>query len=210
MGMRRILLSCLLGATAEAQQVSLAAMTDNGLAREVAAAERFELTRLEDQAHLRRFIETKLLVRVPDRGRGFVVDYRVGSHATANRHLYRYARLYTRCFIERLAGQYRRKFGGQLRVNSLARTCRYQERLARRNGNAVPCDQSSHVTGATVDIGYLGVPKRGKRWIEGVLLELERADLVQATKEHGQPVYHVMVYPTYAQARACPVRGRPL
>lgn len=208
--MRAIVMLVFLPLAARGQTVSLSGAADSALAREVEAAARFELTRLEDQAHLRRFIGEGLLVRVPNSGRGFVIDYRIGGRATANRHLYRYARPYTRCFIERLADQYRRKFGGRLHVNSLVRTCRYQERLAHGNDNAVSCDQSSHVTGATVDIGYIGIPRRGRRWIEGVLLELERAGLVQATKERGQAVYHVMVYPTYAQARVCPVRGGAL
>lgn len=190
---------------------SLNGFADNGLAREVAAAAQYNLTRLTDQDHLRQFIDAQILVQAPARGPGFTLDYRMGGHATKNRGLYRAARPYTKRFITRLGAQFAAAFPGRrFTVTSLVRTCAYQERLRRHNRNAASCEKTSHTTGVTVDIRWLELRTAEKRWIEGVLVSLERQGLVQATKENGQAVYHVMVYPPYRTHRpSSTVASRP-
>lgn len=194
--MRYLIMVFCVARTATAQ--SLSGFSDNGLAREVAATQQYNLTRLTDQKHLRQFLDAQILVRVPMRGTGFELDYRIGGHANANAHLYRTARPYTKRFVTRLGAQFAIRFPGRrFVVTSLARTCAYQERLRRRNPNAAPCEKTSHTTGATIDIRWLELRRAERRWMESVMLSLERQGLVQATKELGQPVYHVMVYPPY-------------
>ncbi|MDP3985580.1 MAG: DUF5715 family protein [bacterium] len=179
-------------------QVSLNAYADRGLEREGEAVKRFNLTRLTDQEMLKRLISQGHLVEVPKRGKGFTLGS-IGGHASRNRHLYRYVRTYTKRFIVRFSEQYAARFGRSYRIGSLVRTCKYQERIARRNGNAAACADTSHTTGATVDLNWRTMTPAGRKWAESVLLDLEARNLIQATKEHGQPVYHVMVYPTYAR-----------
>lgn len=192
----------ILAMPARAATQSLDGFADRGLDREVAAVERFNLTRLRDQEQLRIFIEARILVRVPNRRAGFILNDRVGYHATKNRHLYGYARPYTSRFIRRLGAQFALRFPGRhFVVTSLVRTCMYQRRLARGNGNATTCEKSSHVTGTTIDIRWSDLSRMERRWMEGSLLTLERRGLIQATKENGQPVYHVMVYPHYMHYR---------
>ncbi len=180
-------------------EASLNSFVDGGLDREQEAVRRYDLTRLRDQEHLHRFVRVGLLVAVPEHGTGFYLDPRIGGHADGNHWLYRYARAYTRRLIVRLGAQYHARFGDAFMVTSLVRTCRYQERLARKNANAVGCDETSHVTGATVDIHRGTMRPRAREWVRRVLIELEARELVQATEERGQPVFHVMVFPEYAR-----------
>ncbi len=180
-----------------AGQASLNAFQDNGAAREAEAVLKYDLTRLRDQQHLKQFIDAGLLARVPDNGLGFYTDRGIGGHADLNRVYYRYARPYALRFIRRLGKQFHEKFRRSFVVTSLVRTCKYQERLQSGNPNAIPCDRTSHITGATVDISYSFMNSAQRTWIEGVLLRLEERGFIQATKERIQPVYHVMVYPQY-------------
>lgn len=196
--MRSLVSFMILALPARAATQSLDGFADRGLDREIAAVERFNLTRLRDQEQLRVFIGARILIRIPNRRAGYILDDRVGYHATKNRHLYGYSRPYTVRFIRRLGAQFALRFPGRhFTVTSLVRTCAYQKRLARGNGNATTCEKSSHVTGATADIRWSDLNRAERRWMEGTLLTLERRGLIQATKENGQPVYHVMVYPHY-------------
>ncbi len=201
--MRQIfLIFCALPAVAQAP---LNGFADNGLDREVVAAAQFNLTRITDQNQLRDFIGAGILVKVPARGAGFVLDDRIGGHASANGNLYRSARPYTERFLTRLGAQFVARFHGRhFVVTSLARTCAYQERLRRSNHNAAPCEKTSHTTGATLDLRWSDLTGRERRWIEGVLTSLEAQGLIQATKEHFQMVYHVMVYPPYRSYHPMP------
>ena len=177
---------------------SLNGFEDRGLAHEGDAVQRHDLTRFIDQAQLKRAIDQKLVVRVPDKAPGFYLDSRIGRHASKNRQYYRYARPYTLRFLRRLGQQYQTKFHDTFMVSSLVRTCRYQERIAGGgNGNAAKCEETSHTTGATVDLHLRTMTPKGREWMRGVLLSLEAKGLILATEEHGQPVFHVMVLPPY-------------
>lgn len=178
---------------------SLNGRTDDGIDKEQAAVKKFDLSRFQDQTVIRRAIKQRLLTRVPARGRGFYLDRKIGVHASGNRHLYRYARPYTRQFIFWLGRQYQRRFHGSFKVTSLVRSCSYQLRLSRSNTNAVTCEATSHTTGATVDIAKRGMSSVGQKWMRKTLLNLERRGLIQATEERRQPVFHVMVYPLFSR-----------
>lgn len=178
---------------------SLNGRTDDGMEKEQAAVKKFGLSRFKDQTVIRRAIKQRLIVKVPTRGRGFFLDRNIGSKASGNRYLYRYARPYTRQFIVWLGREYHRRFHGSFKVTSLVRSCAYQRRLSEGNTNAVACENTSHTTGATVDIAKRGMSSAGKKWVRKILLGLERRKLLQVTEEHRQPVYHIMVYPLFTR-----------
>lgn len=182
---------------AHAQTATLQARRDHGLAREAQAVRRFDLTRLRDEDHLRRAVSRHLLQRVGDQQRGFVLDEGIGSRAENDRGLYRTLRPWTYNFLRRLGAQYFARFRNSFTVTSMTRTIAYQRRLRSGNANAAPANLSSHTTGATLDISWRGMTRPQIVWLSDILLRLERQELVQATREFQQPVFHVMVYPVY-------------
>lgn len=99
---------------------------------------------------------------------------------------YPYARPEVRLFIERLAAQYHEGTGEKLVVTSLLRPSDEQP----SNAHAL----SVHPAGIAVD---LRVSKRAasQRWLEEVLLSLERKGVLDVTREHRPPHYHVAVFP---------------
>ncbi len=161
--------------------------------RQNAMADRYNLSRIEDDAMLRRFINAGLLVPLKPDGRTYFYD-------SDSPREYAYARPYTRQFIERLSGQYCEKFHKKLKVTSAVRPRTYQNRLRHNNANASRA--SSHMTGATVDISKVGMKRAEKRWMQNVLRSLEYRGCVEATEENRQATFHIMVYPTYPCARS--------
>jgi hypothetical protein len=96
-----------------------------------------------------------------------------------------------RLFIERLGAEYREVCGEPLTVTSLMRPTTRQPRNASR--------LSVHPTGMAVDLRLPGRPEcRG--WLEGRLLELEAADLLDVTRERRPPHYHVALFPASYRA----------
>lgn len=99
---------------------------------------------------------------------------------------YPYARPEVRLFIERLAAQYHEATGERLVVTSLTRPASEQPRNAH--------DLSVHPTGIAFD---LRISRRAasRRWLETVLLSLERENLLDVTRERYPPHYHVALFP---------------
>lgn len=97
-----------------------------------------------------------------------------------------YARPEVRLFIERLASQYRASCGDKLVVTSLVRPRDHQPR------NAHP--RSVHQLGLAMDM-RVSWKSSCRRWIEGTLLQLEGAGLVEASRERYPPHYHVVLFP---------------
>lgn len=176
---------------------SLDCWKDMALLQEVRMVKKYDLTRFKDREELQCAIDQHLLVRVPDSGLGFQLDRRVGGRDARNRELYKYARPYTRLFIERLGVQYQEHSGDAIVVTSLVRTCEYQKRVAKNNSSAASCDKTSHATGATIDILARSIPHKHRAWLRGILLGLEEKGLILATEERAQPVFHVMILPKY-------------
>jgi hypothetical protein len=97
-----------------------------------------------------------------------------------------YARPEVDLFLRRLAGQYHAACGERLVVTSLTRPTTRQPRNA--------SDRSVHPTGMAVDLRYSW--SRGCRaWLERVLLDLERAGVLDATLERHPAHYHVAIFP---------------
>ncbi len=97
-----------------------------------------------------------------------------------------YARPEVRLFVERLAAQYRRACGDRLVVTSLTRPDSEQPRNA--------SDLSVHPTGMAVDL-RLSTNRACRRWLEAVLVDLERARVIEATRERRPAHYHIAVFP---------------
>ncbi|MDH3297718.1 MAG: DUF5715 family protein [Gemmatimonadota bacterium] len=143
------------------------------LQNRMAAAHDF--TYLSTSAQVRRFVDAGYLVRVRSNG-----DYRLKRERAA------YARPEVALFIERLAKQYRAACGEQLVVTSLTRPRSRQPR------NASP--RSVHPTGMAVDLRRSG-SRACRGWLEGTLLQLEEAGVLEATRESRPFHYHVAVFP---------------
>ncbi len=111
------------------------------------------------------------------------------------------ARSETALFIERLAAQFHDATGTMLVVTSLTRPSSLQP----KNAHAL----SVHPTGMAVD---LRVPSQAndRAWLERTLLDLERAGVLDVTRERNPSHYHVAVYPdayrAYAASHPMPPR----
>ncbi len=85
-----------------------------------------------------------------------------------------------------------------LMINSAVRPMDFQKDLQKKNPNAI--SNSTHPTGATVDIAYnanpyyKGMSETQIQWTERYLIEKEQSGLIQATEERNQTVFHIMVF----------------
>lgn len=151
-------------------------------------AQDHDFTFLETPGQVERFVKAGYLVRV----RG---DRNFELHAVS----YPYARPETRTFVIRLSEQYRRACGEKLVVTSLTRP------LSRQPWNA--STRSVHPTGMAVDIRRSN-SGRCRSWLERVLISLEEAGVLEATREYRPPHYHVALFPEpYARYVADLTRG---
>jgi hypothetical protein len=90
-------------------------------------------------------------------------------------------------FLRRFAAFYHRTCGAELVITSLLRPLSLQKKL--RNGSS----RSVHPTGIAAD---LRLPWRAcRKRIEPVLLELEREQVIEATRERRPPHYHITINP---------------
>lgn len=147
------------------------------LTRQNRAAQRHDFTYLRTAAQVRKFVEAGYLVEVPARG---------AHHELASGVSFPYARPAVRTFLSRLAEQYHNACGEKLVVTSLTRPMSRQPRNA--------SDRSVHPTGMAMDLRRSHRPAC-QRWIERVLLDLERAGVLEATRERRPPHYHVALFP---------------
>lgn len=173
------------------------------LRRENAAAARDRLSRLASRRMLTRFRRARLLVSLP----GSTGTYYVSGVPAS----LRVARPWTRRFVEQLAAAKHRFFGSPLRITGLTRTRVYQQALIATNANAAPARgriQSTHLTGASVDISKRLLSDPEIHWLRTVLRRLTADGLVHAVEEFRQPHFHVLVrkrYGAYARALRSPL-----
>ena len=160
------------------------------LDRQNTIARQHDFTYLRTRPHVQRFVGLGLLVPV---------------RRTADTELvavsFPYARPEVKLFIDRLSSQYRAACGEPLVVTSLTRPSTNQPR------NASP--RSVHPTGMALDI-RMSRNSACRRWLESTLLSLERARVLEATRERRPPHYHVAIYPQqyqrYVEALQRPAR----
>ena len=122
---------------------------------------------------------------------GYLVRVRPNSDFKLYGVSFPYARPEVQLFVGRLASQYRASCGEPLVVTSLTRPESRQPRNA--------SDRSVHPTGMAVDL-RLSRKTSCRRWLEKVLLDLERGRVLEATRERRPAHYHVAVFPqSYAR-----------
>ncbi|MDX1502603.1 MAG: DUF5715 family protein [Thermoanaerobaculia bacterium] len=97
-----------------------------------------------------------------------------------------YARPEIRLFVERLAARYAEECREPLVVTSLTRATRMQPANASR--------RSVHPNGIGVDLRR-SWSRRCRAWVEGVLLTLEEAGVLEATLEYRPVHYHLAIFP---------------
>ncbi len=166
------------------------------LVRENERIDELELPRITNDEELLRLEEEEELVPVESSRH---ID--VAANLTDSR---RYARPWTRDFLEDLSQAYYEKFHTPLMVTSLVRTMEQQKKLRRHNRNAAPEEgetASTHLTGSTVDILKRGMSRKQHQWIEQYFLPLKNLGLIDPIEERRQPVFHVMVMDTYSDWR---------
>ncbi len=134
-----------------------------------------DFTFIANPAQVERFVEA-----------GYLVPVKADRYFELRGVSYPYARPETRTFIMRLSEQYRRGCGEKLVVTSLTRP------LSRQPRNA--SSRSVHPTGMAVDVRRSN-NMACRSWIENVLLSLEKAGVLEATRESRPPHYHIALFP---------------
>jgi LysM repeat protein len=138
-------------------------------------AKEHDFTFLRTSQQVRQFVDQGHLVHLPGNK-----DY------TLARVSHPYARPEVKLFVERLSAQYRAACGEKLVVTSLTRPLNGQPSNA--------SSRSVHPTGMALDLRVSQQP-HCRSWLESTLLSLERRGVINATREHRPPHYHVSVFP---------------
>ena len=118
--------------------------------------------------------------------KGYLVRVRSGAGYELKRMSHPYARPEVELFLSRLGGQYRAACGEPLVVTSLTRPTTRQPRNA--------SSRSVHPTGMAMDLRRPS-NRSCRSWLEGVLLSLESAGVLEATRERNPPHFHVALFP---------------
>lgn len=159
------------------------------------------LTRIQDEADLRRMRTVRTLV-----------DFPVSASLRVNPELaddHRCARPWTVRFASDISRAYYARFHEPLQVNSAVRTVSYQLRLRRVNGNAAGTEgdvASPHLTGEALDFGKHGMSTAEIAWMRLYLRPLMRDGKVDVEEEFQQACFHVSVYRAYAPGLSGPRR----
>ncbi len=162
-------------------------------------ANKENLTRIQNERIISLYAKNGILVRIPS-GKGLHIDPRLELSR-------RYTRPWTAKFLTDLGANFQKKFGKELQINSCVRDIETQEDLRKRNGNAAATTgtrASSHLTGATCDIARRGLSRKEQDYVRSRLLVQERLNHLEATEEHRQSVWHVMVYRAYTAPKPKP------
>ena len=131
------------------------------------------------------FIDTTDRVRY-FASQGWLVRVRPTRDFTLHAVSFPYGRPEVDLFVRRLGSQYRRACGERLVVTSLTRP------TTRQPGNA--SDRSVHPTGMALDLRYSG-DRNCRNWLERVLVDLEQAGVLEATRERRPVHYHIALFP---------------
>src|ERR1700675_2114796 len=105
----------------------------------------------------------------------------------------RYSRPWVILFLNDISTGYAEEFHSPLLLDSAVRTRQVQTWLRRHNRNAAPIHgeaESSHMAGATVDIGRHSMTPEKTLWVENYLLNLDVQNKVIVEEERA--CFHVM------------------
>lgn len=150
--------------------------TRSALLRQVDAARQHGFSHASNSTEVRSLLRRGLLERVRSNP-----DFHLKDGMS-----FPYARPEVARFLERLAAPYREVCGEPLVVTSLIRPKSHQPR------NSSPL--SVHPTGMAMDL-RLSWRRSCRAWLEGVLLDLEDAGVLEAARERRPPHYHVVLFP---------------
>jgi hypothetical protein len=142
------------------------------------------------RAHDYTFISTGQRVKY-FASQGWLVRIRPTRDFTLHAVSFPYARSEVELFLTRLGAQYHAACGEQLVVTSLTRPTSRQPRNA--------SDRSVHPTGMAVDLRY-SRNRTCRQWLEDVLISLEGAGVLEATRERFPAHYHVALFPRQYRA----------
>jgi hypothetical protein len=159
-------------------------------------ADREGLVRIKNTIQLERFIKDSLLVSI-QKIENVTLDYRMSDS-------FSYVKPVTALFIKNSSAYYFKNFGLYWQVNSAVRPTENQKYLRNSNSNAAPTSgplASTHSTGATIDISYLGMSDKQMKWMRNYLLYCEAKCWIEATEEHSQTVFHIMVFQSYCKIK---------
>lgn len=173
------------------------------LRRESDAAVRDGLSRMRDMRMVGKFRRAGLLVTVPAQA----PTYYVAGVASSLRAV----RPWTKSFLEATSRAFHRAYGRRLRVTSLVRTQGVQLRLLRTNLGAAPAHgpvQSTHLTGAALDISTRVLSTTQAAWLRTMLDRLRGRGAIHVVEELRQPHFHVMVRKSYPKLGRPPAAGR--
>ncbi len=181
-----ILLMLLTGLYVQAQKVTL---TGSKYSQEIQNnySNKHTLVRIKDEEELKLMVSDGYLEPISD---VVLID-------TNLRKEFKYCLPWVNIFLNDLVVNFTNEFSSYRRVklNSAVRTVEYQKNLRKINSNAAI--NSSHTTGATIDITKLGLSLEEIKWLREYLLDLERVKVVEATEENSQLVFHIMVFKNY-------------
>ncbi|HCW88097.1 hypothetical protein A2Z53_00955 [Candidatus Giovannonibacteria bacterium RIFCSPHIGHO2_02_42_15] len=181
-----ILLCAVALASAAEAQTSLRGSADS-MKKQNSQADREGLTRIKDDSMLERFKKNKYLVPIAEID-GLVIDPRLDEK-------YRWLRPWANWFLADMAGLHFTAFKRPLQINSAVRTIARQAELRKINGNASA--NSAHPTGSVLDITKANLLAGQILWMRRYLLLMERLGKIEATEEHEQIVFHLMVFKNY-------------
>lgn len=171
------------------------------LERQNEQADLDHLSRLTE-SQLEFFKKRGLLVPLPS-NEAVVIDEQLPEQ-------YRWCRPWVRQFLIGVGQEYQKRFGEPIRVNSAIRTVEYQKELRWRDANAASAEkgpsQSSHLTGATVDIAKKDMSSDERAWMRHYLIALKHRGRIEATEEFWQEVFHVMVFKPHSQSPSASLR----
>ncbi len=117
---------------------------------------------------------------------GDLVKVNASQHLVLHGVSFAYARPPVKTLLERLSAQYHGACGEKMTVTSMTRPIERQPANAARD--------SVHPTGMAFD---LRIPAKSscRTWLEKTLLSLEKNGVLDVTREHRPPHYHVAVFP---------------
>ena len=150
-------------------------------------ADNEKLTRIVDDPMLERFKKSAFLVHLPE-FEGLKIDARLDEK-------WRWCRPWVEKFLVDTAYLHFTAFNAPLQINSAVRTIKRQAEISVSNQNA--SKESVHPTGSVIDIAKLNLTRNQIAWMRQYLLLLEKLGYIEATEEHWQHVFHVMVFKHY-------------
>jgi hypothetical protein len=154
--------------------------------------DRLQLVRIANDDELLELVASEELVPLEDT-RALLINPSIEENR-------RYARAWTRDFVNDISDDFYSKFHQKIILTSAVRTQEQQEKLRHKNHNAAPSEgeiASSHLAGTTIDFAKKGMSRAERKWFDHYVYDLQQVGLVEAAEERRQACYHIMVSERY-------------